>query len=111
MILGGVTAVAMPNLIKLKESWERKLTVEDILNQVSRLGAWTRARQKAVIITKAKVEPAQALVLPEGWQVRSENNLTWLDNGVCLGGSLTVRQGELVWRYVLEPPFCQPFLQ
>ena len=108
VILGGVSALATPNLIKLKSSWERQLAIKDILNQVSRLGAWSRNQQQSVTITKTTFYPPHAVDLPDDWVVTAKNKLIWLDNGVCLGGQLVVSNNEVERVFILSAPFCQP---
>ncbi len=108
VIIGGITALAVPNLMTLQASWERRLAVEDTLNQISRLGAWTRSHHQVVTINANTIEPNAALELPEGLRVTADEPITWLDNGICLGGEVVLHHEETTRRFELEPPFCQP---
>ena len=107
VIVGAVSAMAMPNLLRLQASWTRQVALEDILLQVRKLGAVARAGQAELQITEAGVLPAEALVPPEGWRLYAPQTIRWLDSGVCLGGELTVANAELERRFVLQPPLCQ----
>lgn len=48
------------------------------------------------------------LILPAGWQLKTERPVRYLSNGVCLGGQLQLLQGDEVKRRIaLTPPYCQ----
>ncbi len=118
-LLGVVTTLAVPNLNRLYESVQRGSERDNILDQLSSLGQRARIANANLAVhgaqeagsEEATIEPgyrAYDLALPPGWRLELEEPLRARANGVCLGGSVTLRHvSGATYRATFEPPYCQ----
>ncbi len=121
LLVGLVTALAIPNLSQLYTSVTAAAERDYILDQFAGMG------QKALLsgqgfLVLGTIGAAEArlsqqasngdgqvyeLDVPDGWRVRLEEPLIVRGNGVCLGGELTlIRAGKLAYQISLDPPYC-----
>ena len=121
LLVGLVTALAMPNLSQLYTSVTGAAERDYILDQFAGMG------QKALLsgqgfVVLGTADSAEArlsqqasngdgqvfeLDVPDGWRVRLEEPLVVRANGVCLGGEITlIRAGKLAYQISLDPPYC-----
>ena len=117
LILGLVTAVAVPNINQLYTSITSATERDYILDQFVGIGQKAMLHgQSYVVLGTFDVPNADAprpdsqvyqLDVPDGWQVRLKEPLIVRANGVCLGGELTlIRIGSEPFRISLKPPYC-----
>ena len=121
LLVGLVTALAMPNLSQLYTSVTGAAERDYILDQFAGMGQkallsgqgflvlGTADSAEARLSQKASNGDGQVfeLDMPEGWRVRLEEPLILRANGVCLGGELTlIRAGKLAYQISLDPPYC-----
>ncbi|KRV81737.1 prepilin-type N-terminal cleavage/methylation domain-containing protein [Pseudomonas citronellolis] len=107
-LVAAVGAVVMPNLLNMQEAWRRRVDLQDIANQLQTLGYRARLEARQTLIGPAGVEPPQMLKLPQGWTLSASAPVIYLANGVCLGGTLELRQGDVARQLQLVPPQCLP---
>ena len=88
-ILGLVTAVAVPSVLRAIETWQRRGELELVLDQIRGLPATARAQARDLQISSKSlaradaplhVEKASTLTAATAWRVRH--------NGVCEGGMI-----------------------
>ena len=116
VILGLLTGLVLPNMPGLFESATRATDRDRILDQFAALGteALRQGRNFAVLGTDPDFDPGTymdfepyPLVVPNGWEVRTERPILIRANGVCLGGRVTVRHADAPpTTVVLVPPLC-----
>ena len=117
LLVGLVTALAMPNLSQLYTSVTGAAERDYILDQFAGMGQKALlSGQGFVVLGTADAAEARLsqqasnvyeLDVPEGWRVRLEEPLIVRGNGVCLGGELTlIRAGKLAYQISLDPPYC-----
>ena len=109
VMIGLVTALAFPNLLKMQASWNRQTELESVLFQISRLGSLAR-NDRRILKINSEGQNRDIVALPENWHLQSEEDIRWLENGACQGGVIHLRNGDLSWRYKLNAPDCQPIL-
>ena len=58
--------------------------------------------------SRAEAPPPYPLELPEGWAIEVERPIRFAFNGICEGGTLTLRApGRPPEKLLLEPPLCK----
>ena len=117
VILGLLAGLVLPNMPGLFESATRATERDRILDQFAALGAEAvrQGRDFAVLGTGADFDPATYMdfepypfVVPEGWEVLVEEPILVRANGVCLGGTVTLRHAEAPpTELELIPPLCR----
>ena len=118
VLLGLLTAVAVPNLQRLFASVSASTERRHILDQFEALGREALSDGRAYVVfdrvpeadaatAYADFEP-RAIELPEAWGFRLDRPLVVRANGFCRGGELTlIHQGAPVLRTTLAPPYCR----
>ena len=123
LLMGLVTALAMPNLERLSAGVARKTERDRILDQFTGLGRRAMLQGRSYVVfgsdgAQDGDDPAGAsfpagherhvIDLPQGWEVLLDPPLVFRANGVCLGAELTLRhRGVEDVRIDLEPPYCR----
>lgn len=109
-ILGLVTAMVVPSVVRGIESWRRQAVVDALADQLRGLPAQAREGGRDIIISNAtlaaptppvQVEDDWSLSVAQPWRVRA--------NGACGDGLLVLR--EATGRTVairVGAPFCDP---
>ena len=108
-ILGLVTAVAVPSVLRAIETWQRRGELELVLDQIRGLPATARAQARDLQISSKSlartdaplhVEKASTLTAATAWRVRH--------NGVCEGGMIELNSAGRQTRIEVAKPFCDP---
>lgn len=117
VILGLLAGLVLPNMPGLFESATRATERDRILDQFAALGAEAlrQGRDFAVLGTGPDFDPSAYMdfepypfVVPEGWEVLVEEPILVRANGVCLGGTVTLRHAEAPpTELELAPPLCR----
>ena len=106
-LLAVLAAVVLPNFERMTASAARETEREHILNQFAGIGmaAMLDGRDYVVLGTdQIDEDDAEAVLLgrtpypldvPDGWDVVVEEPILVRNNGVCLGGRLTLLHDEL----------------
>ncbi|MDC0068157.1 type II secretion system GspH family protein [Gammaproteobacteria bacterium] len=113
VILGMVTALALPNLVNLYHSVERRTSFDAAFSSFNALGRRAH-RQKSGFVLSAPggrletTDQSIALAFPENWRVELSGPVRFLSNGACLGGEIRIIEDqELLHQQSLEKPFCR----
>jgi general secretion pathway protein G len=120
VILGGITGLAMPNLVRLYESVTTAVERDSILDQLSNMGRIALLNQQAYLLDDSRFSsdsdqednitadyPPYALELPPGWDIELEKPIIVRANGVCMGGTVSLLyDGEQRFETELQPPYC-----
>lgn len=111
-ILGLVTALTAPAMLRGIDSWQRKAQFDALVEQIRGLPARARLDGRALRIDKdllasdatpLKADPGWELVVVTPWTVRP--------NGLCDSGALDIGSaGGRTSRVRVEAPFCEPVL-
>lgn len=107
-LIGTMGALVMPNLIRMQESWQREVQLQNIAEQLCALGYRARLDGRETMIDSSGVTPSGSLQLPAGWRLSAPQRLVYYSNGNCSGGVVIVQQGQILRRLNLSPPLCQP---
>jgi general secretion pathway protein G len=113
VLLGLISAIALPNLVNLYSSVERDTQLRQFTVDFNELGrrANTRGAGFSIGSNAGQVQASDPLIvlrLPENWQVEIREPIVFRANGACLGGSLKVMEdNETVIDQLLSAPFCQ----
>lgn len=112
-IVGALTAIALPQMWRLAESYERKGQEGDMLAALNGLGyrAYTSGTPLVLSATLSGPVPADSkspLAVPAGWRVEFPEPLRIGENGVCEGGrARIVRPDGQAQAYRLRAPKCR----
>ena len=114
-LIGVLTALALPNLVRIYDNLTHRAERDHILDQFAALGHEAMLRQRAYIVFGTETPPEDyadyepyPLDVPTGWQVRLDAPLLVYANGVCLGGEVTLAHDEAPAVAVsLVAPFCR----
>ena len=115
VLVGLLTAVALPNLQALYQSAARAADREHILDQLAALGREAALRRTNYVVLEAQADAAALaadfepypLDLPSGWTLKLDQPLRARATGVCLGAEVTLLHEETQPVYLnLMPPYC-----
>lgn len=111
-ILGLVTALTAPALLRGIDSWQRKAQFDELVEQVRGLPAQARLGGRPLRIDDALLASDKTpLALEPGWTLAVVTPWTVRPNGVCDSGELDIGQGGgRTSRVRVEAPFCEPVL-
>lgn len=110
-ILGLVTALAAPSLLRTIATWQRQSQVDVVLDEIRGLPGRARSSGADIELDDAAVANATGpLAVPEGWSLSVPTPWHVQGNGVCLGGELLLDDGQRTWQIVVAAPFCEPRL-
>lgn len=112
LLIGLVASLVLPNLNKLYERGLAAYERNNLLRSLSAVSYLVYRQKKTTQLgtrpSSAETTPEPSLIeLPQGWEIAAEEPIVYLDNGVCLGGELTLIHGSLSRHYRLIPPYCQ----
>jgi len=108
-ILGLVTALAAPPLIRTVSTWQRQSDIDSVMEQVRGLPMRARSGGRTMVIDDASLQGTESpLRAPDGWSLSA--TVPWVihSNGVCEPGELMLRRDEREVPIVVHAPFCQP---
>lgn len=121
VVVGLLTALALPNLRALYLSAGRAADREHILDQLAALGREAALRRTNYVIFSTGADAGDdtdptyqryPLDLPAGWTLKLDRPLRARASGVCLGAEATLLHADAdapqarVIRVILEPPYC-----
>ena len=131
VLIGMLTALALPNVARIYDNLTHRAERDRILDQFAALGHEAMLRQRAYVVFGTEMPGAPAagergglareqeptdyadyepypLDVPDGWQVRLDAPLLVYANGVCLGGEVTLAHDDAPGVTVsLAAPFCR----
>mgnify|MGYP000518699110 FL=1 len=113
VILGMVTALAIPNLVNLYQSVERRTSFDAAFSSFNALGRAANQQKGGFVLSAPggrleTTDQSIALAFPENWRVELGGPVRFLSNGACLGGDIRIIEDqELVHQQSLEQPFCR----
>jgi general secretion pathway protein G len=105
VIMAGIAALALPNLIRLYDAVTERATLDELVSAArsASVYAYSTGRQlKMVEYLEQQVD------LPEGWHVSAQSPILIGANGICRGGRLFIVAPSRSLALNLTPPFCQP---
>jgi general secretion pathway protein G len=110
LLIGLITSLVLPNLNKLYERGLIAYERNNLLRSLSAISYRVYRQNKAAELggaTTGEMSAELLAELPQGWEISVGEPIVYLDNGVCLGGYLTLTNGRLVQHIQLSPPYCQ----
>jgi len=112
LLIGLIAGLVLPNLSKLYERGVLAYERNNLLRSLSAISYQVyRHRQAIRLGLPAATEDVNAkpptVELPDGWKISAAEPIVYRDNGVCLGGDLTLTKNSLVQHIRLIPPYCQ----
>lgn len=115
VLVGLLTAVALPNLQALYQGATRAADREHILDQLAALGREAALRRVNYVVLDAEADAdlvaadfePYPLQLPPGWTLKLDRPLRAHASGVCLGAEVTLlHEDAQPVRLRLTPPYC-----
>ncbi len=120
-LFSAIGALAIPRLTKVYEGISSAAEQDEVLLQLANTGFLVMQRGRGGIIRAYppdnQVNPPDAsesslpIPLPQGWRLVTARDITYLDNGICLGGTLHAIKGNTDLTIHMKRPFCQPVLE
>ena len=113
-IMGGIAGLAVPRLSVFYESVKASGEKSEVLRQISELGykAFEGARGfELVRFPQNEDEPDLPLDLPDGWEIFTDQPVRYTAKGICLGGTLYIKNKAGSMRVRLEPPRGIPVVE
>ena len=113
VILGMVTALAIPNLVNLYQSVERRTSFDAAFSSFNALGRAANQQKGGFVLSAPGgrleiTDQSIALAFPENWRVELSGPVRFLSNGACSGGDIRIIEDqELLYQQSLEKPFCR----
>ncbi|MDZ4348787.1 MAG: type II secretion system protein [Xanthomonadaceae bacterium] len=108
-ILGLVTALAAPPLIRTVSTWQRQSDIDLVMEQVRGLPMRARAGGRTLVVDDASLQGTESpLRAPDGWSLSATAPWVIHSNGVCEPGELMLRRDDREVPIVVHAPFCQP---
>ncbi|MFM4835363.1 prepilin-type N-terminal cleavage/methylation domain-containing protein [Aeromonas veronii] len=102
VLVGMIAGMVGPRFIDLAERLRHRNQWQTLQQRINGLPMEVQLSGRGMALQELP------LVLPSGWQFKTEWPVRYLSNGVCLGGQLELLQDEEVKRrIVLTPPYCQ----
>jgi prepilin-type N-terminal cleavage/methylation domain-containing protein len=106
-LLGLVTAMVVPSMLRGIDSWRRQSAMDALLDQIRALPGVARASGKAQVIddtTLASSTPP--LRIEDGWRLSAPVPMQVAGSGVCSGGELRVSNSYGQRNIQISAPFC-----
>lgn len=108
VLLGLLTALAIPRFVTLYASLTAVYQRDGVLRQIAGLGYRAFRQGREFVVDESSATGAAALSLPEGWSLRAKPPVRYYRNGTCTGGVIELTSPEGMERFALLPPLCQP---
>ena len=120
-----ITAIAMPNMLKLYRSFSNTLEFDEVARQINGIGYKANEQGReywlfdvGLSATNADAKIKNGIVsadtllnLPEGWSLDVDTPLKYLSNGSCKGGRVKILfEGVPRHSVELKPPYCRVIL-
>lgn len=103
-----LSGLALPNLSKAYDSWQRNLGFEDLLLNINRLSISAIETNRIIILSNTMNPSELPFSIPQNWQIILLEPIYYYPNGVCSGGSLILKNGNIENQYDLQAPYCTP---
>lgn len=103
-----LAGLALPNLSKAYDSWQRNLILTDIELSINQLGLRAVESHKMIVLENDMDWSRIALELPENVSVSVSGPIYYYPNGVCSGGTLLITVDAIENQYELQAPYCTP---
>lgn len=123
LLLGGLlTATVLPAMQRMLQGAQHKTTRDAIVGRIGELGYEAFASGRSIVLTGSAPQPAPAtpagantqapppypIDLPEGWAIEVEQPVRFAFNGICEGGTVTLRApGHAPEKFTLAAPLCK----
>lgn len=113
VLVGLLTALAVPNLQRLAQTVEAATRRDAVLSDIGALGyrayvigqSFELGPNTAAIVLR---DGRPVLALPAGWRISSDSAVRYSFSGFCAGGSLNLQGPDgSNDRLVLQPPLCR----
>ncbi len=121
VLLGAITGITLPNLVKLYDRIVARLALDSVLHQFEGVGRQAFLKRKNYVIVDSSLteesfhyeypELSQfskfPLILESGWEIHVESPIKVMANGICLGGLFSLYyNGQETYSGRLEAPHC-----
>lgn len=106
-----IAAIVTPRLFQVYESFNDRLDKDEIVLQLANIGTKVMRRGFGGRISATPPQKNTSPLpyeLPQGWKLTPDRDIIWLDNGVCLGGTVHAIKGQKKLVLILERPLCEP---
>ncbi len=111
VIVGLLAGVALPRFYTLSRRFEMATQRDSLLSEIGNLGYRAYIRGKGTVLGSlpaSNTVPAP-IRLPSGWRIEVRQPIHYDFNGICSGGSITLRgPDEFRENLQLTPPLCKP---
>lgn len=113
-LLGLLTSMVLPRLATLYNRWQVVYERDDILMNLQALGYQVLQQgtdfqlHQPLNLTKTTAVKPLPFELPDDWLLYTKTPIQFLENGICLGGTLYLQHEGHTFPIKMRPPFCQP---
>ncbi len=109
VILGLTAGVALPNMVKLYDNFQKNLDWQTVVSEINGLRLIAFRESESFYLHHLSNHPERYnIALPDNWDYAVENPIFYKSNGACLGGKVRFFfQGELFKVVELFPPRCE----
>jgi prepilin-type N-terminal cleavage/methylation domain-containing protein len=109
LLLAVVAGLVAPKVATMYEAGQRRLNQDEALQRIGAIGFMAYNQGVELWLTQFPDPELKdfPLSLPKGWSFVAEKPIYYNYNGVCSGGTLSLRSPDRVISVTLEPPFCR----
>lgn len=106
-IMGLVTAVVTPSVLRGIDSWRRQAQADLVIDQLRGLPGRARATGRTIEVSADTLSADDApLRVEEGWRLAVPSPWRVQANGACGGGQVELHGGDRVVVVDVAAPFC-----
>jgi len=103
-----ISGLALPNLTKAYDSWQRRLVIDDLVLNINRLNLFAIEQEKLIVLADSTNQSDLPFKIPDNFKIVVSDPIYFYPNGVCSGGSLSLITGNFENHYELQAPYCTP---
>jgi len=103
-----ISGIALPNLTRAYDSWQRRLVTDDLILNINRLNLFALEQEKTIVLTDSTPLSHLPFEIPENYQMIIKDPIYFYPNGVCSGGTMSLKSGNFESHYELQAPYCTP---
>jgi prepilin-type N-terminal cleavage/methylation domain-containing protein len=109
-ILTAMAALAGPPMARVYDRVAFSMAKGDVERELSALPEKARLSGNKLELVSWPDEAGTPplIALPSGWSLIAEPTILYRQDGVCLGGKLTLKADDIKINYMLKRPFCRP---
>lgn len=110
LVLGLLTAAVFPSMERMARSSQLKTERDAIVGRLGELGYEAYLSGKSIVLSDSlsAVRATYPVDLPEGWVLRVDRPISFMFNGICGGGEVTlIAPDKVAERINLAPPSCE----